>query len=250
MTNAALPATIRHVFADAGALYATAAEAFARRAREAIAVRGRFHVAMAGGGTPRPVYQRLAQPPFRDTLNWSRIEIWFGDERCVPPDSERSNYHMVEQALLQHIEIPADNVHRMRGEMPPEDAAIAYVGELRGAFGDGGPPRLDLILLGVGGDGHTASLFPDTPALLERERWVRGQLVKTQQEWRLTLTYPVLNAAATLWVLAHGADKADIVARVLEGPRLPSDLPIQAVAPKDGEIEWWLDQASASALHA
>ena len=248
MTVSGSTTATRRVFADTTALYAAAAEGFASLARDAIAARGRCHVAMAGGGTPQPLYQRLARPPFRDTLDWSRIDVWFGDERCVPPDSDRSNYHMVDQALLQNVAIPTANVHRMRGELPPPDAAADYADALRGVFGGRRIPRMDLILLGVGGDGHTASLFPKTPALRERDRWVCAQFVEAQQEWRLTLTYPLLDAAAALWVLAHGADKAAIVARVLDGPSLPSDLPIQAVAPVDGELQWWLDRASASGL--
>lgn len=235
-------------FGTAAALHDAAADAVIAQARAAIDARGKFHFALAGGNTPWPLYERLATSPRRERIHWPSVHIWFGDERCVPPDSDRSNYHMVEQALLRHIGIPAGNVHRMRGEMPPEAAAAAYAGALRQTFGDSGPPCLDLILLGIGGDGHTASLFPGTPALLERERWVCGQFVEAQREWRLTLTYPVLNAAAALWVLAVGADKANVVARVLQGPRLPSELPIQAVTPSDGELRWWLDTAAATAL--
>ncbi|MDE2148651.1 MAG: 6-phosphogluconolactonase [Gammaproteobacteria bacterium] len=237
-----------HRYADAAALYAAAAEAFGAQARSAIGAHGRFSVALAGGGTPRPLYEKLAGAPYRDSLDWSRVDVWFGDERCVPPDSPRSNYRMVSESLLRHVPLPAGNVHRMRGEATPVDAALAYEQELHAVFGDAAIPRLDLILLGVGGDGHTASLFPGTEALHERERLVCAQYVDVQREWRLTLTFPLLNAAASLWVLAHGADKAQILRRVFDGPPPPEALPIQRITPADGRLEWWLDAAAAADL--
>lgn len=235
-------------YGDGVSLYCAIAEAFVARAQTAIAARGRFHVAMSGGSTPRPLYELLAAAPYRDALDWPRIEIWFGDERCVPPDSPRSNFRMVHEALLQHVPVPAVNVHRMRGECPPAEAAQAYEHEVQASFGSGAPARLDLILLGIGEDGHTASLFPGTDALHERRRQVCAQYVEAQQEWRLTLTFPVLNAAEALWVLVLGADKAEILGRVLDGPPQPEALPIQSLAPASGRLEWWMDTAASSRL--
>lgn len=237
-----------HRYADGAALYRAVAEAFVAQAQTAIAAHGRFHVAMSGGNTPHPLYELLAATPYRDALDWPRIEIWFGDERCVPPDSPRSNYRMVNEALLQQVPLPAANVHRMRGEDPPAQAARAYERELQASFGDGAPSRLDLILLGIGEDGHTASLFPGTEVLHERQRQVCALYVEAQQESRLTLTFPVLNAAQALWVLVRGADKTEILRRVLDGPRQPEVLPIQNLAPTSGRLEWWLDVTAATGL--
>lgn len=238
-----------HCFTAVPALYVAAAEAFATQAREAIAARGCFHVALAGGNTPRPLYELLATVPYRDALDWSHIHIWFGDERCVPPDSKRSNYRMVDEALLQRVPLSAAHIHRMHGEDEPEAAAWAYERTLLDSFG-AGLPRLDLILLGIGDDGHTASLFPGVAALRERQRRVCAQYVEVQREWRLTLTLPVLNAAAALWVLAHGADKAEVLERVLTGPQQSDVLPIQNLAPASGRLEWWLDTAAAARLQS
>jgi len=236
-------------FATTQALYAAAAAAFTTQACEVIAARGRFHVALAGGDTPRPLYELLATAPYRDALDWSQVHIWFGDERCVPPDSKRSNYRMVDEALLQQVPLSAAHIHRMHGEDEPEAAARAYERALLDSFGED-VPRLDLILLGIGADGHTASLFPGVAALRERQRRVCAQYVEVQQEWRLTLTLPVLNAAAALWVLAHGADKAEVLERVLTGPQQPDLLPIQNLAPASGRLEWWLDAAAAVRLQS
>lgn len=248
MTVRLSTAPVLHRYADVTSLYHAIAETFVAQAQAAIAARGRFHVALSGGNTPRPLYEKLAAAPYRDALDWPRIEIWFGDERCVPPDAPRSNYRMVHEALLQHVSVPAANVHRMRGENPPAQAAQAYEHELQIGFGSGVRACMDLILLGLGDDGHTASLFPGTEVLHERQRQVCAQYVEVQQEWRLTLTLPVLNAAQALWVLVHGADKAGILQRVLEGPRQPEVLPIQNLAPVGGSLEWWLDTAAAADL--
>lgn len=248
MTARLSAAPILHCYADGVALYRALAEAWVTRAQAAIAARGRFHVALSGGNTPRPLYELLAAAPYRDALDWPHIEIWFGDERCVPPDAPRSNFRMVRETLLQYVPVPAANVHRMRGESPPTEAARDYEREVEASFGPGVPARLDLILLGIGEDGHTASLFPGTDALLERRRQVCAQYVAAQQEWRLTLTFPVLNAAAALWVLAQGADKAAILQRVFDGPSQPEVLPIQSLAPDSSQLEWWLDAAASADL--
>jgi len=247
MTGVLSPAPRWQVHADAEAMYAAAAEAFVACARDAIAARGRFAVALAGGGTPKPLYERLARAPYRERLDWSRVEVFFGDERCVPPDSPRSNYRMADQALLSRVPLPPANVHRLHGEDAPALAALAYEQDLRAVFRREWP-RFDLVLLGLGDNGHTASLFPGCGCLRERERLVCAQYVESQHEWRLTLTLPVINAAGAVWLLAEGEGKAEVLERVFAGPYQPQVLPMQYVAPEPGALACWLDRAAAARL--
>ena len=198
-----------------------------------------FTLALSGGSTPKRLYQAMAKSPLFD---WSQLELFFGDERAVPPDHADSNYRMAKEALLG---VPA-RLHRMEAE---RGDAEGYEQLLRSrlAAGSGGVPAFDLVLLGVGPDGHTASLFPGAPELDETARLV----TMTQQPHlgvrRMSITLPVINAARRVWVLAAGAEKADVVARVkgIDGP-----LPIQRVRPQGGELRWWLDAAAASRLSA
>ena len=212
-------------------------------ASAAIPARGRFTIALSGGSTPRALFELLGADPYRAKVDWARVEICFGDERCVPPDDPASNYRMARQALLEHV--PA-RVHRMRGEDDPAAAATAYERELRELFG--ATPRFDLVLLGMGDNGHTASLFPGLHAVEERERWVVAEYVAEVSMWRLTVTPVVLNAAAEDLFLVAGPDKASMLHRVLEGPRDPRALPSQVVAPADGRLVWLVDAAAAAAL--
>lgn len=237
---------------DEANFYRGLAQEFVQRAAAAIEAQGRFRVALAGGSTPKPLYELLATKEFMVQLDWTRTEVFFGDERCVPPDDARSNFRMAANALLRHVPLPAAQLHRMRGEDPPAQAALRYREELAQAFRNAAAPRFDLILLGMGENGHTASLFPGTGALRERWRTVVAQYVEVQKEWRLTFTRPVLNAAAAVWVLARGASKAATVKRVLEGPFEPQVSPIQYVVPRAGQLVWWLDAAAAAqlAVHA
>lgn len=247
MTPSLSPRPRLQVHADAGAMIRAAADAFVAKAQAALAAHGRFSVALAGGGTPKPLYELLATAPYRDRLDWSRIEVFFGDERCVPPDSPRSNYRMAHEALLSEVPLPPANVHRLRGEDEPALAALACEQELQAAFRCTWP-RFDLVLLGIGDNGHTASLFPGCACLREHERAVCAQYVESQHEWRLTLTLPVINGAAAVWLLADGAGKAAVLSQVLAGPWQPDVLPMQSVAPAQGEYVWWLDQAAAARL--
>lgn len=234
-------------FPTTAAFYDAAATAFVDAAVAAVDARGCFSVALAGGGTPRPLYARLAAAPYRDRVDWSRVQVFFGDERCVLPDHPRSNYRMAREALLDAVALPVANIHRPRGEDEPHAAARQYAEELRSVFGDDGLPRFDLILLGIGDNGHTASLFPGTGALRETGKTVCAQYVEVQHEWRLTCTLPLINAARAVWVLVEGAGKADIVRRVLRDRFEPEVLPMQAVAPA-GDYVWWLDAAAAAKL--
>ncbi|HEU0197662.1 MAG TPA: 6-phosphogluconolactonase [Nevskiaceae bacterium] len=233
------------ICADKAALYTAAVAAFAALARQAIAERGRFTVALSGGSTPQPLYEALAALPAAQAPDWTKVEVFFGDERCVPPADERSNYRMARLAMLDKL--PALHVHRMRGEDEPHAAATHYEAELRRVFGDT-LPRFDVILLGVGDNGHTASLFPGTAALYVTDQRVRAQYVEVQHEWRLTFTWPLINAARAVWVLVAGSGKAGVVKDLLRGPLQPEVWPAQRIAPQDGAYQWWLDAAAASQL--
>jgi 6-phosphogluconolactonase len=230
------------VYADIAALVTGAADVIAAEAEKAIAARGVFSLALSGGNTPKPVYARLATLP----LDWANVHLFFGDERCVPPDDPRSNYHMVKEALIDHVVIPPANVHRMRGEDEPEAAAAAYADEIRAALGPDG--RFDLVLLGLGDDGHTASLFPGLAAVTETERTVMACYVEAVSMWRLTLTPPAINAARRAAFLVAGAVKAGMVQRVLQGPRQFVVLPSQTVRPAERPALWLMDEAAAAQL--
>jgi 6-phosphogluconolactonase len=236
-----------HVLPDPAALTEVAARSVVERAQTAIDARGRFSIALSGGSTPRDLHLRLASPPLVDQVDWSRVHVFFGDERCVPPDDERSNYRLADETLLSRVPIPRDNIHRMRGELPPDEAAADYEAELRQFFGDE-PPRLDLILLGMGDNGHTASLFPGLTAVHEQDRWVVAEYVAEVGMWRSTLTPVVLNLGRAVLFLVTGEPKATMLRRVLEGPYRPADLPAQVVRPIEGEAIWLVDASAAAQL--
>jgi 6-phosphogluconolactonase len=236
------------IFPDAQTLYTAAAEQFVARASEALAARGRFVVALSGGNSPRPVYQLLASDAYAARVDWSRVHIFFGDERCVPPDDARSNYRMGRETLLDRVPLPASNIHRVRGEADPFTAALAYEQELRAVFRTTTVPALDLILLGMGDNGHTASLFPGTAALREQTRWVVAQYVEVVNMWRITFTPPLLNAARSVTFLVEGAAKAEMLWRVLSGPYQPDVLPAQLIQPTHGQLQWLVDAAAAANL--
>ena len=240
------------VLPDPEALARRAADLFASAAQEAAAARGAFTVALSGGHAPRPFYALLARQQFAQKVPWRRVYLYWGDERCVPPDSERSNYGMAHEAFIRHVPIPDGNVQRMRGEDEPEEAARAYERLLSqppalAAHSQADLPVLDFVVLGLGPDGHTASLFPHSPALAVEDSLV----VVNEGEGtgkRLTMTYPVLNAARRAVFIVSGAAKAGIVAEVLEGLRAPDAVPAQAVGPVHGSLTWLLDEAAASQL--
>ena len=243
------------VAANRGALMEAGAAAFVAAARAAIGAHGRFIAALSGGSTPRALFELLATERFASSVDWSRVHVCWGDERAVPPDAAASNYRMAREALLDHVPIPASQVHRIRGEDPPQVAAEAYERTLRTLFATPvGPPRpepgarFDLVLLGMGDNGHTASLFPGLHAAREAERWVVAESVAEVGMWRITLTPVVLNAAAEVVFLVAGADKAAMLHRVLDGPVRPDALPAQVVAPHDGRLRWLVDTDAAARL--
>lgn len=243
------------VLPTAAALADAAAGRFVAAAREAIRSHGQFVVALSGGTTPRRTYERLAAEPLASQVMWPRVQVLWGDERCVPPDQAESNYRMAREALLDHVPIPAANLHRIHGEDEPAHAAALYEAVLRALFmTPAGPPRaapgarIDLILLGLGEDGHTASLFPGSAAARERSRWVVASLAPAAPMRRITLTPMVINAAADVLFLVAGGDKAGVVRQVREGPRRPLELPAQVIAPSPGGVHWLLDAAAAAEL--
>jgi 6-phosphogluconolactonase len=237
------------VFADRAALAEGAARTIVDAAREAVTTRGRFLIALAGGATPRETYARLASLPWRDAVPWARTFVFFGDERCVPPDHPESNYRMADDILLSKVPLPPAQVFRMPGEADDSDAAAAeYARTLAAVFGTrrGEVPRFDLILLGIGLDGHTASLFPGSPVLKEVFRPVAAMHAAAAViPRRLTLTFPVLNGAAHVVFLVSGPEKARLVRTVL---RDPTAFPAGMVAPAQGQLVWMLDRDAASCL--
>jgi len=239
------------ILPDGDSLAARAADLFAQAAQEAAAARGRFAVALSGGASPQPLYRWLARQQFTQKVPWRRVHLYWGDERCVPPDDPASNYGAAERLFIRHVPVLGENVHRIRGEEGAEGAADAYEQELRALAARERPtselPVFDLVLLGLGADGHTASLFPHSPALEEVERLAVATEAPDGSP-RVTVTFPVVGAARRVWFLVSGADKAGMVAEVLEGLRVPKAVPAQAVAPVKGSLTWLLDQAAAAEL--
>ena len=237
----------------------TLADAVARhivaRAAGAIAATGRFTLALAGGSTPRAAYALLATDGFARRVEWERVHVLWGDERCVPPDDPRSNYRMAKEALLDRVPIPAHQIHRIRGEDDPDKAAADYERELRVLLASEQYPHpersegsLDLVLLGLGGDGHTASLFPGQAAVHETARWVMAVPAPEGTMWRITLTPALLNQAKNVTFVVSGAGKAQRLEQVLQGPLTPDVLPAQAIRPTQGRLTWMVDQAAAGRL--
>lgn len=210
-------------------------------------MRGLFSVALSGGSTPRMLYAGLAEHANHENVSWPDIHLFFGDERHVPPDHPGSNFRMVHEALLSKVPIPAGNIHRVMTELDPRLAAFNYEEDLRAHF-DTPWPRFDLVLLGMGTDGHTASLFPKTAGLDEEQRWFVANYVPEQQVWRLTLTRHAINAARIIVVLVSGQSKADMLSEALTGVYDPEHIPVQMISPVDGEMIWLIDQDVASQL--
>ncbi len=235
-----------HVYRDAAALARALADFIVATAGLAMAERGAFRIALSGGHTPQATYEVLGQEPLRDEISWSDVFLYFGDERCVPPNDEQSNYRMVERALLGAIPIPPANVHRIPGEIDPGLAANQYASILRADLGNA--PQFDLMLLGLGKDGHTASLFPGTPPDTDDEALVRAVYAEPDAMWRVTMTPKVINLSRNVAFAVQGADKAQILAEVYEGPSDPVKYPAQIVHPASGRLMWFVDELAAGML--
>ena len=228
-----------------------AADQFSGLAEHAIRKRGRFVVALSGGSTPKPMNVLLATEPLARRIDWSKVFVFWSDDRCVSPDNPESNYRMARETLLSRVSIPDGNIHRIQGEYSPEHAARTYEDELHDFFGAQALPRFDLILLGLGDDGHTASLFPGTPGVRENRRWavaVKHDSPPLPLVDRVTFTPPIINAAANVTFLVSGGGKAERLYQVLHEPYNPDRLPAQVVRPKDGKLFWLLDEAAAAKI--
>jgi 6-phosphogluconolactonase len=245
------------VSATASELIKAAAHRFVSAASAAMESSGRFAVALSGGSTPLALYETLANAEYAPRVDWARVHVFWGDERCVAPDAAGSNYRMAREALLDHVPLPPENVHRIHGEDAPLAAAERYEQLIRTSFATlAGAPRaapgsrFDLVLLGLGANGHTASLFPQLHAVREQARWVMAENVESVQMWRVTLTPVILNAAAEIIFLVSGAEKAAVLRQVLFGARDVDEFPAQVIAPRDGRLRWMVDAAAAAELPA
>src|SRR5260370_1333543 len=237
------------IYPDIDTLSYEAAQYVVRIASESIVTRGRFTIALSGGTTPRTLYGLLGGEPYLSQIDWALVHIFWSDERCVPPDSPDSNYHMAHEVLLSQIPIPVQQVHYMPADQPDRYAASqAYAEEMQRTFGTNGIPSFDLIQLAMGPEGHPAWLFPHKSSLHEQQRLVIPVSVPKPPPDRLTFTPPVLNAARNVLFLVTGADKADALHAVLEGPYQPDEYPAPIVRPPHGEVVGMLDTAVAQNL--
>lgn len=232
---------------DAHALIEANAEMIVQCAADAIKARGRFTIALSGGSTPKPLYALFATDPWRNRIDWSKTHFFWGDERWVPSTSNQSNYKMAYDAWLSKVPVPEDNIHRIqtdRGE--PEEAAEEYENLIRQFFGEN--PRFDFNLLGIGTNGHTASLFPGRPTLQVRDRLVVADNIPEVHMWRITFTVPLINDSRTIEFLVSGADKSAILKEVLRGPHEPARLPSQLIRASNGSLIWLMDAPAAAEL--
>ncbi|HEU5229499.1 MAG TPA: 6-phosphogluconolactonase [Ktedonobacteraceae bacterium] len=237
------------IYPEKDTLSHAAAQHIVQIANESIVTHGRFTLALSGGSTPKTLYSLLGSEPYRSQINWALVEIFWSDERCVPPESEESNFHLAQEVLLSRIPLAPTQIHRMPADEPDRDAAShAYGLEIQKVFGTNRIPSFDLLHLGMGPEGHTASLFPHQPSLHEQGRLVMPVTVPKPPPPRLTFTPPLLNAAIHILFLVTGADKAEALQAVLEGPYQPDEYPAQIVQPTKGEVTWMVDTAAAAKL--
>lgn len=237
------------IFPDYASLSRAAAERVVATAQTAVQSHGRFLVALSGGGTPEGLFRLLATPPYTTQIPWPHTHVFWSDERLVPPDDEASNFRQAHDLLLQHVPIPSNHIYRAQGELDAHDAAADYAKKLRGLAADSTWPRFDLILLGLGSDGHTASLFPGSHATTASEPVAAVSAdYNGRPAARITFTPTLINRARTVIFLVSGKKKADAVKAVRDGPPDPAKWPAQAIVPSDGQILWLLDAAAAQAL--
>ncbi len=241
----------RKIYEDLEQLSKAAAKSIAKLINTANEMGRPFNIALSGGSTPKCLYQHLAQSPLTETINWSGVKLFFGDERAVPPDNKQSNYLMVKESLFDRIPIPSENIYRIQAELSDhQKSAELYQQTIIETLpkNEEDVPVFDLILLGIGSDGHIASLFPNTPVLSEMKSFVRPVYIPRLDTWRLSITYPVINNAKNIFILAAGANKADIIADVLGGTNKDVIYPVQRIQPK-GSLFWYLDKAAAKKIN-
>ncbi|HWR14966.1 MAG TPA: 6-phosphogluconolactonase [Terriglobales bacterium] len=245
-----MPKTEIHISSDKQAAYKDTAQLFVDLAKAAVAERGVFTVALSGGSTPKPLFEMLASPEWANQIAWSKIEFFWGDERYVPPTDAASNFHMADVAMLSRVPVDRNKVHRLLTEKPAQEAATLYEQEIRRVIpvGNAGLPEFDLNFLGLGSNGHTASLFPHQAALRENDRLVVADYVEEVHMMRITMTVPLINASRTIMIFVLGHDKAGVVREVVQGERDPERLPAQLIQPTSGKLIWMLDAAAASDL--
>jgi 6-phosphogluconolactonase len=243
-----------YVEPDSASLARHTAQYFVEMAGEAVEAHGRVRIAISGGTTPKAAFELLADPaqPWFNRMPWPELDLYWVDERCVPPDHDDSNYRMTREALLDRVPLRPEQIHRIEGELEPEVSAARYEAELRNSFRLEGAeyPRFDLVALGMGSDGHTASLFPRTEALHQMSSLVTANYVLQKESWRITLTWPVINHARSVFFLVSGEDKAAVLSEVLTGPLDPERLPSQLIWPSSGILIFILDKAAAAHLPA
>lgn len=235
-----------NIFPDPNTLADAVADRFINTSQSSILATGRFNVALAGGSTPQAAYHRIASRGKKELVNWSLVQIFWGDERCVPPEHPESNYRMAYEALLDHIPIPVENIHRMAGEWLPFEAANHYQEILESNLGPS--QRFDLVILGMGIDSHTASLFPGTAALRKTSRWVKANYVDKLAAWRLTLTPSIINQARNIVFLISGENKAEALHHVISGKFQPHQYPSQFIKPTSGKIYYYIDTGAAKRI--
>jgi 6-phosphogluconolactonase len=239
------------VSATLPALFEEAAQLISRAAADAIQQRGMYSLALSGGSTPKGLFRLLATAAWRDRIDWSNTHVFWGDDRYVPHTDPRSNFRMTKEALLDHVLIPPNNVHPVPTDVPPDEAALRYGQTLRQVLGKASDfPQLDLNLLGLGENGHAASLFPHRPILHETKLLVRSDFVPEVDMYRITMTAPMINAGRRVVFLIAGESKADVVRDVITGPQQPEQLPAQLINPAHGELIWLLDSSAAAKLPA
>ncbi len=247
-----------HIFESLEEIAKGAAQRIALIAEECIKTQGRFNFVLSGGKTPRRLYELLASEKFKDRIKWNKTHIFFGDERCVPPEDEESNYRMAQEALLSHVPIKPENVHRMPGELAPAKGALNYALTIEQAM-EGEFPIFDCVLLGMGLDGHIASIFPQTEALEETDAWVTCTESPKEPKDRITMTLPLINAANNIIFLLAGEDKAEVLTKVYryQNSTLAErqnqvvsafDLPASFVIPSEGQVYWFVDRSAAREL--
>lgn len=237
------------IYKDLQALSVGAAELFTASSEQAIHARENFLIALSGGGTPKPLYELLAEPPYRDQVDWNRTHVFWGDERCVPKLDPGNNYYQAKQTFLDRASVPEENIHRVVSELEPDQAAIEYASQLS-KFADRPNtwPRFDFVLLGMGDDGHTASLFPGSQVEIAAPTVAVTANYQDRPARRVSLTPLVLNSARRVVFLVSGQSKAETLARILNGDYQPELLPAQRIRPIDGEVFWLVDEAAASKL--